>query len=169
MTEPNPYASPKVSPGTALPHRSVPFDVGIFVGWYLRVLACLSVASMAVNLVFFSRLQIDLSFPFLLWAGSCLVRHSPTARKWVIGISGFFLVILVFVSAMSVFAVVAGTEGMSVRMMGRQIDNPSVWHVLAVASLVGLLPGIPFVLLLTRQARREFACTSGQANTILQE
>jgi len=152
MTDWNPYESPQSAATGHEDGGRLPFDVGKFVGRYLQGLACLSVVSMVVELVFFDRLDIDLSFIFLFWASAYLIRHSPTARKWVIAVSG----LAIFVSvALVVLGVVVGTEGMSVTI-GRRIENPSLGHVVAVASLLVIMAGIPFTLLLTRQAKREF-------------
>lgn len=152
----NPYESPKTAIGTKNHSRWLPFDIGRFVGRYLQILACVSLVSMAVDLLFFDRLKIDLSFVFFFWAGASLIRHSPTARKWVIGISG----LAVFVSlAMVVCAVTVGTDAMTVTI-GRRIDNPPIGYVLGVMSFFFLVAGIPLVLLLTRQAGNEFTRTA---------
>ena len=148
----NPYESPRSVAGPPEHALRLPFDIGRFVGCYLQGLACVSVASIAVHLVFFDQLHIDLSFVFLFWAGACLMRHSPTARKWVIGISCLFISVCV---AMILCAVYFGTSSMTV-LMGRLIDNPSVGQVTGAWSFTMLLAGIP-LLLLTRQARNEFS------------
>jgi hypothetical protein len=149
----NPYESPKTANGTKDHAWSLPFDIGRFVGRYLQILACVSIASMAVDLLLFDQLKIDLSFVFFFWAGAALIRHSPTARKWVIGVSG----LAIFLSlVMVLYAVTVGTDAMTVTI-GRRIDNPPIGYVLGVMSFLVLIAGIPLVLLLTRQARNEFA------------
>lgn len=108
---------------------------------------------MAVRLMFFDSLHIDLTILFYFWAGASLIRHSPTVRKWVIGFSG----LMVFASlALALWAVAVGTEGMTVTI-GRTIDNPPVGYVIGVAIILTIVAGVPFVLLLTSQAREEFA------------
>jgi len=148
----NPHESPETGTGTRDRARWLPFDIGRFVGRYLQVLAWVSIASMAVDPFFFDRLHIDLSFVFFFWAGACLIRHSPTARKWVIGISG----LAIFASlAMALYAVTVGTDAMTVTI-GRRIDDPPIGYVVGVVSFLVLSAGIPLALLLTRQARNEF-------------
>lgn len=146
----NPYESPKTATPTG--HARRPLDIGRFVGRYLQVLACLSLVSMIVDAVFFDQLIIDLSFVFLFWAGAYLISHSTTARTWVVGISGLAILVCL---AIVVYAVTFGPEGIYVSLW-RPIDNPSLGQVLGVASFLGIIAGIPFVLLLTSQAKREF-------------
>ena len=148
----NPYESPRAAVGADVHSRRLPFDVGRFVGLYLQVLACVSLVSMAVDLLFFDRLHVDLSFLFFFWAGASLKRHSPTARRWVIGISGLAMFATL---VMGLWAVTVGTSAITVTM-GRRIDNPPIGYVAGVVSFLLLVAGIPFVLLLTRQARIEF-------------
>ena len=149
----NPYESPKTHTDPRRHSRRLPFDIGRFVGRYLQVLAWISIASMVVNALFFVRFQFDLSFVFLFWAGACLIRHGPTARKWVIAISGLH-VFACF--AVLLYTLIAGTDGMTAAIGRRIIENPPVGYVAGVVSCLALLAGIPFVLLLTRQARNEF-------------
>jgi hypothetical protein len=55
------------------------------------------------------------------------------------------------------FAVTVGIpEGLVVEL-GSRIENPSLSQVVAVASLLMLIVGIPFALLLTPQTRHEFS------------
>ena len=150
MMSANPYESPKTATSTR--HARRPLDIGRFVGRYLQVLACLSLVSNIVDAVFFDQLNIDLSFVFLFWAGAYLIRHSTTARKWVVGVSGLAILVCL---AIVVYAVAFGTEGIYVSLW-RPIENPSLGQVWGVASFLGIIAGIPFVLLLTPQARREF-------------
>ena len=67
------------------------FDTGRFVARYLQVLAWLSIGWMVASLIFYGSLRLDFSFVLLFWAAAALKRHSPTARKWVLALSGVTL------------------------------------------------------------------------------
>jgi hypothetical protein len=58
----------------------------------------------------------------------------------------------VFVSV----AIVFGTSHMTVHF-GSSIHNPALGQVLAIATAMGVLHGVPLVVLLSRRARRQFA------------
>jgi len=149
----NPYQSPNTTTARAKQADWFPFDIGVFVGRYLYVLAWLSVASMIVGVLVFDRWQFDLSFIFMLWAGRYLTKHSSTARRWTIGISGLFLFVCL---AMTLVAVVFGTGGMTISV-GHRITDPPLWAVFCVTAAMAMIAGIPFALLMTGQAKREFA------------
>jgi membrane associated rhomboid family serine protease len=127
-------------------------DIGKFVGRYFQGLACVSIASMLSEPIFFDAMHIDFSFLFLLLAAEYLIKHHPTARKWTIGACGFILVSL---AGMFIYAATAGTQRMFV-LVGKRIEHPSLLQVAAVTSLLGLVFGLPLILLLTPQARKEF-------------
>jgi hypothetical protein len=130
------------------------FDTGRFVARYLQVLAWLSIASMIAAPIFFDSLRIDLSPIFLLWAASALKRRSTTARKWVLALAGLTLSALLL---MLVWALVAGTQGMTVSFGTTRIQNPTLWQFAAVAAPIAVLVGVPFAVLISARARRQFA------------
>src|SRR4051794_12318866 len=124
------------------------FDTGHFVARYLQVLACLSIMSMIAGPIFFDSLHIDLSPIFLFWAASALKRRSRTARKWVLALAGLTLGVLVL---MLLWAVVAGTDGMTVSYGRGQIKNPALWQVAVVAIPVAAVIGVPFAILMSER------------------
>lgn len=128
-------------------------DIGKFVGRYFQTLVWLDIASIVVNWIFFHTGYFDCSFMVLYWAAPYLIKHRPAARKWTIGVCGLLLAGLV---AIFVYAVMGGTQGMFVELLGKKIEHPSLWQVGVVLSMVGVLVAIPLILLLTPQARREF-------------
>jgi hypothetical protein len=130
------------------------FDIGQLVGTYLQILAVLSVVSMLARLMLSHGMFIDLSFIFFYWAGVYLKRHSPTARKCVLGVSWLFVAAAI---AMMLVAVFFGTKSMTVYIGIDQIRAPSIVEVFGVAALGVVLAGIPGVLLMTRRARNEFS------------
>ncbi|MGI9457289.1 MAG: hypothetical protein ACR2NU_12065 [Aeoliella sp.] len=130
----------------ALRHRQIRWT-------YLQGLAWFSIASMVIHPIVFDRVHLDLSFIFSFWAGEEIRQYNPTARKWVIGISGLVIVVLI---AMAIQTILVGTEGMPVTI-GRRIENPPLHYALAVDSFFVIVAGIPFALLLTRQAKSEFS------------
>jgi hypothetical protein len=131
-----------------------PYGTGDFVAFYLRVLAWVSIAWMAVEPVFFDSFHFNVGFIFLFCAASALKRRSRTARKWVVGIAGVMLAAGI---ASAAWAVAFGTAGMSVSMGGRRIKDPALWQLLAVVLPMLAIAGVPFVALLSPRARREFA------------
>lgn len=130
------------------------FDTGRFVARYLQVLAWLSIGSMIAGPIFFDSLRIDLSPIFLFWAASALKRRSQTARMWVLALAGLTLGVLVL---MFVWAVVAGTDGMTVSFGAGRIKNPALWQVAAVAVPITAVVGVPFAILMSERARRQFS------------
>ena len=130
-------------------------DVGRFVGRYLQVLACLDIALTIVVMILAGSLVVDLSVILMFWAGAHLIKHSPTARKWTLGVTGFVLVTLL---VLTVYVVIVGTDGMVVTV-GKRIDDPPLGLVFAIAGVLMTVVGLPFVLLLTPQAKREFSAS----------
>lgn len=128
-------------------------DSGKFVGRYFQALAWLSIASMIVIPIFFDHIHIDLTFILLFWAAGHLIRHNSTARKWTLGLTGFCVATI---TLMLVYAMIAGTDEMTIRFGARIIENPSLWQVAGVAGVFIILAGLPLSLLLTPKAKREF-------------
>lgn len=131
----------------------MPSDIGVFVGRYLKALGWLSIAGTILRAILFEALFIDLSFILYFWAGNHLIKHNPTARKWVIGMAGLVMVVLL---GLTMHAAVAGTHGITLTV-GRKTREPSLFEVELIGAILFALAGIPFVLLLTPQAGREFA------------
>lgn len=129
------------------------FDTGRFVARYLQVLAWLSIASMVAGPILFRRFSVDLSFIFLFWAASALKRHSPAARKWVLGSSALFVVLLL---GLLTQAVLFGTSGLFIVMGGLHIKNPSLWLLIVVLIPTVTIVAVPFVVLYSEKARRQF-------------
>src|SRR5205807_2329131 len=119
-------------------------DVGKFVGRYLQVLACVAIASMIIEAIFFDRLFVDFSVIFLFWAAAYLIKHHPTAHKWTIGVCGYILAC--FVAAL-IYTVIAGTPE-AVVLLGRRIERPLLWHFAAMDGALAVLVALPLVLLL---------------------
>ncbi|WP_339911199.1 hypothetical protein [Symmachiella dynata] len=133
-------------------------DIGKFVGRYFQVLAWLSIASMVISPIFFDSLNFDFTFILLFWVAHHLIRHNATARNWTIGITGFYVALIIL---MLLYACLAGTESMRVTFGRRIIENPSFGQVATVAIALILLVGVPLGLLLTPKARREFGVVGG--------
>lgn len=134
--------------------RRTEFDTGRFVARYLQVLAWVSIASMIAGPIFFDSLHVDLSPIFLFWAASALKRRSRTARKWVLALAGLTLGVLVL---MLVWAVIAGTDGMTISFGAGRIDDPALWQVAVVAVPIAAVVGAPFAVLMSERARRQFS------------
>jgi hypothetical protein len=149
----NPYDAPKTAAGIQQNPRQLTADVGKFVGTYLKLFALLSLAWMFVQLVLFDVAILDPSFVFWYWGGASLSRHSPTARVCVAGAS---LLIIVACVITMLWATLVGTESIH-GAIGRREFYPTPGAVVGIALIVVLAAAFPLVLLLTRQARREFA------------
>lgn len=134
------------------------FDVGLFVARYFQVLACLSIAWMVIDPIVFSRFTLDFSWILLFWAASALKRRSHRARIWVLIVAGCSLLLCSFAIGE---AMLAGTEHMTIRFV-RKIRSPSVLQVCISSGAMAVIPGIPFVLLLTERARRQFSHQVGK-------
>ena len=130
------------------------FDSGRFVARYFQVLAWLLIAWMIAAPIFFDMLSIDVTFIFLFWAAARLKHHSPAARKWVLGISGLALL---FATVMLLKDVFLGTDGTTVIVAGRRHENPPLWLSLAFSVPAMLLAAVPFCVLITPHARRQFS------------
>lgn len=129
------------------------FDTGRFVARYLQILGWLSIASMIAAPLVFGRLHFDLSFIFLFAAAGGLKRHNKTARKWVLFVAG---AILFLALAMVVKAIFFGTSNMFVSLGGMRVRDPKLWQVIAGAIPLMIVAAIPFVILLSSRARRQF-------------
>ena len=129
------------------------FDTGLFVARYLQALAVLLVAWMIAGPIFFDTFNLDLSPIILLWLASSLKRHSSAARKWLLIVGGWGLLLCAY---LVVHALVFGTSHLTVHM-GRSIHNPALWQVCLVSLSMATIFGVPFVVLLSARARRQFA------------
>lgn len=132
-------------------------DVGRFVGRYFQVLAVLSVAHIMIQAAFFDTIRIDFSFLLLLWAAGPLMRHQPVARKWVLGVLGFILCLMVGILVVVVWD---GMEGVAMNARGES-DDPGVGRFALVFTAAFVAVGLPFALLVTPKAQREFAELAG--------
>ncbi|MHB1158354.1 MAG: hypothetical protein ACYC26_16135 [Phycisphaerales bacterium] len=113
----------------------------------------MSIASIVISAILFDALHIDLTFILFFWAAHHLKQHNPTARKWTLRICGF---VLTFLIAMLIGTAITGTDGMTITIFKR-IENPSFWQTATVFVILTCMAGIPFGLLLSPQAKREFA------------
>jgi hypothetical protein len=136
------------------------FDTGLFVARYLQALAVLRVAWMIAGPIFFDRFNLDLSPIILLWLASALKRHSSAARKWLLICSTFGLLLCAYLVA---HALIFGTNHLTVHL-GRPIHNPALWQVSLVSLSMATIVGVPFVVLLSARARRQFGLTSAQSS-----
>jgi len=148
----NPYESPGTESGPAALARPR-FDAGKITGQYLRTLGVLSILNMIVSLVFFDRLDIDITFVFLFWAARHLTQHSQTARKWTIGICVFNLIGILF---FLIYTLVFGTSGMTLKL-GNSTQIPQIQYVILFLLVIAIFVAIPIWLLLTPEARSEFS------------
>lgn len=128
------------------------FDTGLFVARYLQALALLSVTWMIAGPILFDTFKLDLSpLVFLLFA-SALKRHSSTARKWLLVVGGFDLLLCLY---LIVHALMFGTGNLTVHF-APPIRNPAMWQVFAISSAMAVIIGVPFFVLLSARARRQF-------------
>ena len=109
--------------------------------------------------IFFDELYIDLSFIFLFCAAAALKRHSRTARKWVLTLLG---VALAIAFAMPLWAAFFGTTGMTISVGRWHTSSPALWQVVAVATPIFVVVGVPFFVLLSARARRQFGGGAGR-------
>ena len=128
------------------------FDTGLFVARYLQAVALLSATWMIAGPILFDTFTLDLSPVVLLLFASALKRHSSTARKWLLVFGGFGLLLCVY---LIVHAVVFGTADLTVHF-GRPIRRPALWQVFAISSAMAVIIGVPFFVLLSARARRQF-------------
>lgn len=149
----NPFASPTATEPVESEIRRFPFDIGLVVGRYLQGLALLAIISAVVDFFLFDSLRLDLIPLLLLIFGHNLVAHRSGARRAAIWLLSFILLVAV---VMTLAAVFWGTENVSITLV-REIEDPQLKHVLIFAGLVFVLFGTLLWLLLTPQAKYEFA------------
>ena len=68
-------------------------------------------------------------------------------------ITGLTLALLVM---MFLWATVAGSDGMSISFGAGRVNNPALWQVVVVAVLIAAAVGVPFAVLMSARARRQF-------------
>lgn len=129
------------------------FDTGLFVARYLQVLAWLSIAGMVLAPVVRGWFYVDASAIFYFWAAWGLKRRSETARKWVLGVGW---VLLGLMGLMFLWALIAGTGGMTVSYGAGRVENPKIWQIAAVMVPVVAVVAAPVVVLMSERARRQF-------------
>lgn len=128
-------------------------DCGKTCGIYLISLGALSVFSMLFRGISLHSLELDLSSLLFFWAGYYLIKHNNIARKWVIGFSVFF-VIVVFLIA--IFILVAGMGHVQVKFPFYHSQEPSLIVTYIAVLGVLLFALIPIALLYNDKARQEF-------------
>jgi hypothetical protein len=116
-------------------------------------LAWASIVWMIARPILLGSLHLDVSFIFMFWAAAALKRRSPTARIWVLVVAGLTLAVAVLVL---LWAVLFGTAGMAVTFGAQRIKSPPLWQVLAVVVALLVVVGVPFGVLLSERARRQF-------------
>ena len=155
MRPTNPYQPPDA---TAVASFSPRFDAGKLAAKYLQLLACLSVAATLVGLLFFDRLNLDISPLLLFWASKHLANHGKTARKWVIGICYFNLIGIAFLFVLTLYY---GTGKDSPIEFRSGIDAPGILQIALLSCILSVLLVIPVWILRTPEAKREFAVEAG--------
>jgi hypothetical protein len=131
----------------------VPKDVGLFVGRYFQVLGVLSLASSVLALILNDRFNVNLTFLLFFWVAGYLKRHNLTARKWTLRLTGAATLGAIAIFISNSFEGLRGTHW---NFLGWEIENPTLSQTAAVAGALLVLCGLPFALLLTPQAAREF-------------
>ena len=71
-----------------------------------------------------------------------------------------FGLMLGIIILMFLWAVVGGTDGMTVSFGTGQIKNPALWQVAAVAVPYAVVVGVPFAMLMSERARRQFSAST---------
>ena len=128
-------------------------DYGRAAGYYLYGLAWVSIIAMVLGAILLDSLNIRLEVILYFWAGHALMRHSMTARKWVIDAG---LVLMVVLVALMVAGVVWGTEGIKTGVGYKTVENPSLLLMLSVGAGILILVAVPVILLWNPAAWREF-------------
>jgi hypothetical protein len=129
------------------------FDTGRFAARYLQVLALLSIGSMLARAVFRDQFNLDLSFILLLWAASALKRRSQTARGFVLLFGGIGLAFCLFATIMMILS---PRSGQRISFFGGLIKDAPLWMALSINFTVAVVIAIPFGVLLSPRAHRQF-------------
>jgi len=164
VQEANPYESPSrgFDSDTLVPR----FDAGRATAHYLQFFACLAVLSMAVEFLFYDQLVLNIAPILLFWCAYHLLHHGRRARKIVIVICSFALIVVFFaVLSLLLTVFIAGTDNMTLSVFSPTERNPEFWNVIlamfALTATVTTIFGIPLFLLNSPEARREFEIEDG--------
>ena len=151
MNENNPYQSPSAAEASETKFRPR-FDAGKLTARYLQVWSVLSVLNMIFSAAFYGRINLDISAVLILWAAHHLIKHSKTARTWVmaicfINVAGILIFILVSIFApLDWYTISFAGKGMS----------PNRFIVIGIPIVFLVIVSIPLWLLNTEEAKREF-------------
>lgn len=129
-------------------------DTGRFVGRYFQVLGWCSIALSVLSPLLQGGVHIDLTCILYFVLGHYLIRHHHVARILTLVLTGL---LLATVFGLVCYGTLVTTAGMAIEFGPVEIGDPTVGQLLMVAAVMLVLIGGPFVLLLTPQARREFA------------
>jgi hypothetical protein len=146
----NPYESPKPADKSVSPKSEI--DVGMLVGNYLLILATMSVGWMLLSPFLGNSFQLDFSPIFNVWAG---IRLRERKNGWRLGTIAVYTLALAIALMMVVFTFVFGTSNLTIQF-GKSIERPQIGTVLLMASIIGLLASFPVVMLLTKNAKKQF-------------
>lgn len=128
-------------------------DNGRFVGNYLRLLGFATLISMLITTLYINFISINLSFILLIWAGSELTRHNPTARTWVIRFS--FLSIIAIIATCAYIGYIDKKE-VSMDLFGVYLPALPVWLFYVTMAGLAVLCFIPAFYLLKPGTGLEF-------------
>lgn len=132
-------------------------DVGKLTGTYFLCLGWLMIGLILVRAIFYDALHVDASFALWLLLGTHLRKHSPSARKWTIGLTciATFMCLVMMIIIVVMYSM---GEPLGIIRFGEYVnDDPPLWMAMLEASVALLMVAVPLALLLTPQARREFA------------
>lgn len=151
MDENNPYKSPPKVKASKLNFHAR-FDAGKLTARYLQVWAALSVLNMIFSAALYGRFNFDISAVLMLWTAHHLMKHSKTARTWVMAICFLNVVGILLLIVIAIFSPM---DTFSISYAGKPL-TPNRVLVFGVPVVLLVIVSIPLWLLNTEEAKREF-------------
>jgi len=137
--------------GPLTPRLRLGRRLGTFARYYFMVLGLLGIASMVVRPLLGQGVRIDLTFLIFLLVAHGLRERRNGARVVALVLCGFYPVATL---AAVEYALIRGTEGMSIGASSWEYRPLNLRIVVLVASAGFLVFGVPFAVLLHPAVRR---------------
>lgn len=131
-------------------------DIGKFLGYFFIIIGCIQLILIFINVKISGDINIQFSFLLNFMAGYYLYNHNVKARKIVMIFMGVMIIVQFF--AFIYFTINGIPHGSHVRLFGVEISNFVNFKFVPIIFLFSIIfPVIPFSLLLSRKAIKEFS------------
>jgi hypothetical protein len=130
------------------------FDTGLFIARYFRVIASITLVLMILWPIVFGGFHFDITFLLLFVTANALEKHDNSFRVLALLGCGWKMIFTLVEIAALFFIGVRGTQ---ITMAGYRVYHTEIIYVLIVGVVAFVVAAIPFFILMSPLARKQFA------------